>query len=95
MHRNHPEAALAELHLKFELMLEDYAALKAEVQLLHREAREQHELALFLLRAVAADLAGHRADRGAHAGARVKTQLRLAPRRALSARSGSSQPASR
>ena len=83
MQRNHLEVVLAELHRKFELMLEDHATLHAEVQLLRREAREQHELAMFLLRAMATDLASHRADRAAHAGARAKTQRRLAPRSAL------------
>jgi hypothetical protein len=80
MHQHHLEAVLAELRGKFELVLEDYAALHAEVQTLRREARDQHELTIFLLRAIAADLTVHRADAEAHAGLRTKVQGRLAPR---------------
>ena len=80
MHHNHLEVVLAELRGKFELLLEDYAALHAEVQMLRREARDQHELSTFLLRAIAADLTAHRADAEAHAGSRTKAQGRHAPR---------------
>jgi len=80
MHQNHLEVVLAELRGKFELVLEDYAALHAEVQTLRREARDQHELTMFLLRAIAADLTAHRADTEAHCGSPDKVQQRLAPR---------------
>jgi len=83
MQRNHPDAALAELYRKFELVLEDYTSLKAEVQLLRREAREQHELAIFLLRAVATDLDIHRKDGSAHTGRPAKAQRRMVPRNSL------------
>jgi hypothetical protein len=80
MQQNHLEVVLADLHGKFELVLEDYAALYAEMQVLRREAREQHELAMFLLRAIAADLTAHRAECGPHADSRTKPQGRLAGR---------------
>ena len=80
MHHNHLEVVLAELCGKFELVLEDYAALHAEVQTLRREARDQHELTMFLLRAIAADLTAHGADTKAHCGSSAKAQARLAPR---------------
>jgi len=95
MQRNHPDTALAELYRNFELVLEDYAFLKAEVQLLRREAREQHDLTMFLLRSLAIDLAGQRTDHSVHVGTRIKTQQRLAPRRTLSTRSGANQTSSR
>ena len=66
MERNHLEVALADLRGKFELVLEGYAALHAALQEQRREAREQHELLAFLLKAVAADLDAHRADPGVH-----------------------------
>jgi len=74
------QALLVDLHGKFELVLEDYTNLQAELQALRREAREQHELSAFLLRAVAADLAAHRADSRVHAGYRTKATGRLASR---------------
>jgi len=80
MHQNHLEVVLADLRGKFELVLEDYAALHAEVQMLRREARDQHDLTVFLLRAIAADLTAHRADGETHASSRTKAQGRLAPR---------------
>jgi len=80
MQQNHLDVVLADLRGKFELVLEDYAALHAEVQTLRCEARDQHELTVFLLRAIAADLTAHRADAEAHPGSRTKAQGRLAPR---------------
>jgi hypothetical protein len=82
MHHNHLEVVLAELRGKFELVLEDYAALHAEVQTLRREARDQHELSIFLLRAIAADLTAHRVDAGAHTRSPGKAQERLSARAA-------------
>jgi hypothetical protein len=80
MHQNHLEVVLADLRGKFELVLEDYSALQDEVQALRREARDQHELTMFLLTAIVADLTAHRADDEVHAGLRGKAQERLAPR---------------
>ena len=80
MHQNHLEVVLADLRGKFELVLEDYAALHAEMQTLRREARDQNELTMFLLGAIAADLTAHSADTEAHGGSPAKARERFAPR---------------
>jgi len=80
MERNHLEGMLADLRGKFELVLEDYAALHAALQVMRREAREQHELTSFLLKAVAADLDAHRADAEAHRDSPGKVSGRPAGR---------------
>jgi hypothetical protein len=61
-------------------VLEDYAVLQAALQTVRREAREQHELNTFLLKAVAADLAAHRADAGAHPAGREPAVRRAGTR---------------
>ncbi len=70
MNHTRPDGLLDDLRGKFELVLEDYAALSTEMLALREEARRQHELTGFLLKALAADLARHCSDREAHAGAR-------------------------
>ena len=80
MPQNHLEVVLADLRGKFELVLEDYSALQDEVQALRREARDQHELTMFLLKAIAADLTAHSADTEAHGGSPAKARERFAPR---------------
>jgi hypothetical protein len=71
MKRDHLDVLLTDLRDKFELVLEDYAVLHTELLVLRRKTREQHELTTFLLKAVAADLAAHRADTAAHSDGRA------------------------
>jgi hypothetical protein len=77
MERNNLHVLLSDLRGKFELVLEDYAALQAELLALRRKTHEQHELTTFLLGAIAADLAAHRADTSAHPDCRANATGRL------------------
>jgi len=80
MLRSDLDVRLAELCSKFELLLEDVAALHADMQGLRRETQERQELSSFLLKAVVDDLAIHCADVGAHPVYRMKQQGRPAGR---------------
>lgn len=66
MEQAHLEILLEEIRGKFDLVLEDHAALLAEIRENHRESNEKHDQTAFLLKALAADLAAHRADTEAH-----------------------------
>ena len=66
MEQNYMEILLEEMRGKFDLVLEGHAALHAKIDEYHRESNEKHDLTMFLLKALAADLSAHRADTEAH-----------------------------
>ena len=80
MHWENRDVLLSDLIGKFELLLEDHATLHAEMRALRREMHERHELSTFLLKAIATDLAAHRADSEVHADGRPSATGRHACR---------------
>ncbi len=79
MEKEHLEILLEDIRGKFELVLEEHAALRVEIHEFRRESNEKHEQTAFLLKtmnnkidAVAADLGAHRADTEAHLSYKVR-----------------------
>lgn len=66
MEQSYMEILLEEMRGKFALVLEGHAALHARIDALDRKIDEKHDLTMFLLKTLAADLTAHRADTEAH-----------------------------
>ena len=70
MKQEHFEILLEEMRSKFDLVLEGHVALRdeltARIDAYREESNQKHEQTAFLLKALARDLAAHRADTEAH-----------------------------
>jgi hypothetical protein len=74
MEKDYMEILLEEMRGKFDLVLEGHATLNAKIDALDRKIDEKHDLTMFLLKALAADLSAHRADTEAHPRYLVREQ---------------------
>lgn len=75
MDQSYMEILLEEMRGKFDLVLEGHTVLHARIDALDHKIDEKHELTIFLLKAVAADLSAHRADTEAHPRYQVREWL--------------------